>query len=106
MDDDNAVYYRLGFKRGDGWFVSCLQWFDEPDYDERLWATDHRFQYEEDAYKIIHVIHDWAARGHRIEALWREVKNTQTQECLHDRTIDQIVDATVQVLGQAIFRGL
>lgn len=36
------IYYRVGLKNGQI-VICCLQWFDEPDYDESMWITDQKF---------------------------------------------------------------
>ncbi len=45
-------YYRIGFSGGEI-FLSCLQDFDESDYDESRWITKRKFCTTKDAVKFM-----------------------------------------------------
>lgn len=47
---NNSVYYRVIRSYKDNRpVVACMQWFDEPDYDQSRFLTDEQFETEADA---------------------------------------------------------
>lgn len=56
MDEQNEIYYRI-YNTADGWKIVTMQWFDEYDYDQSKFYTDHKFHTYEQADQFMQKHH-------------------------------------------------